>query len=129
MYTPRNEPCCGNTHLHGSGPFTMLRTYFFSAGSTRRAMVEHDLVHIENVLLRASSHVLDSTVLPPVYWRERLRQIRDGGQLLESHLAKINALLLVLDRWLTSEPGSGRTALGRTGVTWDAARQAKKDPA
>jgi hypothetical protein len=84
-------------------------------------MVEHDLAHIEHVLLRASNDVLESTALPPVYWRERLRQIRDGGQLLEPHLEKIDTLLLMLDRWLTSGPGNGRTSLA-----WDAAQQAKK---
>lgn len=102
----------------------MMRTYFIPAGSTRRAMVEHDLAHIEHVLLRTSENVLESTALPPIYWRERLRQIRDGGQLLEPHLEKINALLLLLDRWLTSRPDNEPA-----GVTWDADQQGKKAPA
>jgi hypothetical protein len=88
----------------------MLRIYSIPTGSTRRAMVEHDLAHIESVLLRASDDVLENTALPPPYWRERLRQIRDGGQLLETQLKRINALLLVLDRRLTSERANGRMA-------------------
>lgn len=96
----------------------MLRTYFTPAGSTRRAMVDDDLAHIEYVLLRASHHVLENTALPLAYWRERLRQIRDGEQLMETHLEKINALLLVLDRWLTSGSRNGRMRL-----VWDAAQQ------
>jgi hypothetical protein len=102
----------------------MLRTCLIPAGSTRRAIVEHDLAHIEYVLLCASNDVLESTALPPVYWRERLCQIKDGGQLLEPHLEKIHALLLVLDRWLTAGPDDGRAGLG-----CDAARQEKKEPA
>jgi hypothetical protein len=102
----------------------MLRTNLIPACSTRRAMVERDLAHIEYVLLHASNDVLESTVFPPVYWRERLRQIKDGGQLLEPHLEKIHALLQLLDRWLTAGPDDGRTGLG-----WDAIQQAKKEAA
>lgn len=119
-----NVSCCIRTYLHGSGLFPMMRTYFMPAGSTRRAMVEDDLAHIEHVLLRTSGDVLECTALPPVYWRERLRQIRDSGQLLEPHLEKINALLLVLDRWLRSGHDNERM-----GSKWDATRQSKKKPA
>jgi hypothetical protein len=77
---------------------TTMRTYSIPAGSTWRAMVDHDLAHIEGVLLRASDDVLKNAALPPSYWRDRLRQIKDGGPLLRTHLEKINALLRVLDR-------------------------------
>lgn len=61
-------------------------------------MIDQDIAHIERVLLRVSNDVLDNPALPPSYWRDRLRQIKERGPLLQTHLEKINALLRVLDR-------------------------------
>lgn len=85
-----------------------MRTYHTPAASTRQALAQQDLAHIENVLLRVGSDVVGNRVLPPTYWRERLCLIRDGGWLQRPDLEKINALLVLLDRWLTLRAGSSR---------------------
>lgn len=54
-----------------------MRTYATPTVSTRQGLIEHDLAHIEYVLLHVSGNVRENRTLPPSYWHERLRQIRD----------------------------------------------------
>jgi hypothetical protein len=68
LYGRQTRPSQGNAsgtrlaepvHLCNADLSAMLRTYSIPAGSTRRAMVDHDLAHIKRVLLRASDDVLE----------------------------------------------------------------------
>jgi hypothetical protein len=81
-----------------------MRTYLTPAVSTRQGLFEHDLAQIEYVLLHVSDNVRENRALPPSYWHERLRQIRDGARLQKADLLKIDALQALLDRWVI--PGS-----------------------
>lgn len=86
-----------------------MRTYLTPAVSTRQGLIEHDLAHIEYVLLHVSDSVRKNRTLPPSYWQERLRQIRDGGRLQKADLKRIDALQALLDRWLMLASVHGRS--------------------
>ncbi|CAB3675849.1 hypothetical protein [Paraburkholderia rhynchosiae] len=62
----------------------------------RQAMIERDLAHLEHVLLRARASARDNSAFPLDYWHERLRRIKDGGQLWGVHLRKIDTLQRIL---------------------------------
>jgi hypothetical protein len=69
---------------------------FHALGSTRQAIIERDLAHIERVLMLAPAGARDNSAFPPSYWSERLRRIKDGGQLWGTHLQKIDTLQRIL---------------------------------
>ena len=64
--------------------------------STRQAIIERDLAHIEHVLTFARAGARADATFPVSYWHERLRRIKDGGELWGTHLQKINALQRIL---------------------------------
>ncbi|WP_051361637.1 hypothetical protein [Burkholderia sp. WSM2230] len=66
-------------------------------GSMRQAMIERDLAHIEHVLLSSQASARENSALPLSYWHDRLRRIKDGGQLWGMHLRKIDTLQRLLD--------------------------------
>lgn len=66
-------------------------------GSMRQAMIERDLAHIEHVLLSCAASARENSALPVGYWHDRLRCIKDGGQLWGVHLRKIDMLLRILN--------------------------------
>ncbi|CAB3653065.1 hypothetical protein LMG22037_01078 [Paraburkholderia phenoliruptrix] len=84
-------------------PATSMRQTFSpqALGSMRQAMIERDLAHIEHVLLHSHASARDNSALPLSYWHDRLRRIKDGGQLWGVHLRKIDSLQRVLDAELS----------------------------
>ncbi|WP_232221317.1 hypothetical protein [Burkholderia sp. WSM2232] len=66
-------------------------------GSMRQAMIERDLAHIEHVLLSCAASARENSALPLSYWHDRLRRIKDGGQLWGVHLRKIDTLQRILN--------------------------------
>lgn len=76
----------------------MRQTYPTGAlGSMRQAMIERDLAHIEHVLLSCPASARENSALPLSYWQDRLRRIKDGGQLWGVHLRKIDSLQRILN--------------------------------
>jgi len=66
-------------------------------GSMRQAMIERDLAHIEHVLLRSHVSARENSAFPLSYWHDRLRRIKDAGQLWGVHLRKIDTLQRILN--------------------------------
>ncbi|WOD16378.1 hypothetical protein [Paraburkholderia kirstenboschensis] len=60
-------------------------------------MIERDLAHIEQVLVRSHASARDNSAFPLSYWHERLRRIKDDGQLWGVHLRKIDTLQRLLN--------------------------------
>lgn len=63
----------------------------------RQAMIERDLAHIEHVLLRSHVSARENSAFPLSYWHDRLRRIKDAGQLWGVHLRKIDTLQRILN--------------------------------
>jgi hypothetical protein len=81
----------------------MERTLVTLPGSSQAMLVDRDIAHLGRVM-RPSLHAdLGGPILPVTYWRKRLYQLLDSGNLSRAQLCTVDSLLLQLDEF-ASEP-------------------------
>jgi hypothetical protein len=74
----------------------MDRTLNRLSGSSHIALIDHDIAHISRVMRVALHGDLGGPILPVAYWRNRLYQLLDSGNLSHPQLCAIDSLLLQL---------------------------------
>jgi hypothetical protein len=77
----------------------MERTVFTPAGSSLAALIDQDIAHIGRVMRPSLHGDLGGSILPAPYWRKRLYQLLDIGNLSHAQLCKVDSLLLQLDQF------------------------------
>ncbi|MFM0082994.1 hypothetical protein [Paraburkholderia sediminicola] len=82
----------------------MERTLITLTGSSQAALVDQDIAHIGRVMRPSLQGDLGGPILPVTYWRKRLYQLLDTGNLSHAHLCAVDSLLLQLDRFETEPP-------------------------
>ncbi|MGF6966734.1 hypothetical protein OKW43_003762 [Paraburkholderia sp. WC7.3g] len=81
----------------------MDRTGTTISGSSQAALVDHDIAHITRAMHVSLRGDFGGPILPATYWRKRLTDLLDSGQLSAAQSHKVDSLLLQLDR-LASTP-------------------------
>ncbi|RKE24380.1 hypothetical protein B0G76_8267 [Paraburkholderia sp. BL23I1N1] len=82
----------------------MERTLTTLTGSTHAALIDQDIAHIRRVMRPALQGDLAGPILPATYWRTRLDQLLDTGNLSHAQLCGVDSLLLQLDEFEASVP-------------------------
>jgi hypothetical protein len=82
----------------------MDRTESTFSGSSRAALIDHDIAHIARVMPVSLRGDFGGPILPPAYWRKRLTALIEGGQLAPAQLRKVDSLLLQLDQIASTPP-------------------------
>jgi hypothetical protein len=84
----------------------MNRTLNTPTGSSQAALLDQDIAHIERVLRPSLYGDLGGPILPGAYWRKRLYQLLDTGNLSHAQLCAVDSLLLQIDEFdsLAAEP-------------------------
>ncbi|CAE6700115.1 hypothetical protein [Paraburkholderia haematera] len=82
----------------------MERTLTALTGSTQTALIDQDIAHIWRVMRPSLHGDLAGPILPPTYWRKRLHQLLDTGNLSHAQLCGVDSLLLQLDEFEASVP-------------------------
>jgi hypothetical protein len=77
----------------------MDRTPITLSGSTQAALIDRDIAHIARVMRPSLHGDLGGPILPATYWRKRLYQLLDGGNLSHAQLCTVDSLLLQLDQY------------------------------
>lgn len=77
----------------------MERTPKTVSGSSRTALIDHDIAHVARVMRLALHGDLGGPILPVAYWRKRLYQLLDTGNLSHPQLCAIDSLLLQLGQF------------------------------
>ncbi|RKF36116.1 hypothetical protein [Paraburkholderia fungorum] len=80
----------------------MERTLIKLAGSTQATLIDQDIAHIGRVMRPSLHGDLGGPILPATYWRKRLHQLLDTGQLSHAQLCGVDSLLLQLDQFEAS---------------------------
>lgn len=74
------------------------------SGSSQAALIDHDIEHIARVMPVSLRGDLGGPILPAAYWRKRLTELIDSGQLGTAQLRKVDSLLLQLDQFASTPP-------------------------
>ncbi|MFM0070419.1 hypothetical protein PQQ86_04505 [Paraburkholderia sediminicola] len=82
----------------------MERTLITLTGSSQAALVDQDIAHIGRVMRPSLQGDLGGPILPVVYWRKRLYQLLDTGNLSHAQLCAVDSLLLQLDQFEAEPP-------------------------
>ncbi|ABE29632.1 hypothetical protein DR64_1054 [Paraburkholderia xenovorans LB400] len=69
------------------------------SGSSQAALIDGDIAHIARVMRPSLHGDLGGPILPAAYWRKRLYQLLDGGNLSHAQLCSVDSLLLQLDQF------------------------------
>ncbi|SOE69962.1 hypothetical protein SAMN05446635_3667 [Burkholderia sp. OK233] len=77
----------------------MERTLITLTGSSQAALVDQDIAHIGRVMRPSLQGDLGGPILPVTYWRKRLYQLLDTGNLSRGQLCVVDSLLLQLDQF------------------------------
>ncbi|MBB5542837.1 hypothetical protein A8H39_05325 [Paraburkholderia fungorum] len=80
----------------------MERTLITLTGSTQATLIDQDIAHIGRVMRPSLLGDLGGPILPAAYWRKRLHQLLDAGQLSHAQLCGVDSLLLQLDQFEAS---------------------------
>ena len=82
----------------------MERTLITLTGSSQAALVDQDIAHIGRVMRPSLQGDLGGPILPVTYWRKRLYQLLDTGNLSHAQLCSVDSLLLQLDQFEAEPP-------------------------
>ncbi|WP_244306335.1 hypothetical protein [Paraburkholderia lacunae] len=84
----------------------MDRTLITPTGSSQAALIDQDIAHIARVMRPSLRGDLGGPILPCAYWRKRLYQLLDAGNLSHAQLCAVDSLLLQIDEFdsLATEP-------------------------
>ncbi|ANB71677.1 hypothetical protein [Paraburkholderia phytofirmans] len=77
----------------------MERTPITQTGSSQAALIDQDIAHIGRVMRPSLHGDLGGPILPTAYWRKRLHQLLDTGNLSHAQLCGVDSLLLQLDQF------------------------------
>lgn len=88
----------------------MDRTAITLSGSSQAALIDRDITHIARVMRLSLHGDLGGPILPAEYWRKRLYQLLDAGNLSHAQLCTVDSLLLQLDQY-EAEPQPAWDAL------------------
>ncbi|RKR42676.1 hypothetical protein [Paraburkholderia sp. BL17N1] len=77
----------------------MDRTAITVSGSSQAALIDRDITHIARVMRPSLHGDLGGPILPAGYWRKRLHQLLDAGNLSHAQLCTVDSLLLQLDQY------------------------------
>ncbi|MEM5459278.1 hypothetical protein VSR69_31160 [Paraburkholderia phytofirmans] len=77
----------------------MDRTLITLSGSSQAALIDRDIAHIARVMRPSLHGDLGGPILPAAYWRKRLYQLLDAGNLSHAQLCTVDSLLLQLDQY------------------------------
>jgi hypothetical protein len=89
--------------IHSEGG-AMDRTLATLSGSSHIALIDHDIAHIARVMRMALHGDLGGPILPAAYWRKRLYELLDTGNLSHQQLCAIDSLLLQLGQFEADPP-------------------------
>jgi hypothetical protein len=64
-------------------------------------LIDRDIAHIGRVMLPSLHGDMGGPILPLTYWRQRLYQLLDSGNLSHAQLCTVDSLLLQLDQFET----------------------------
>ncbi|MFM0665801.1 hypothetical protein [Paraburkholderia sediminicola] len=84
----------------------MERTLITMPGSSQATLADQDIAHIRRVMRPSLHGDLGGPILPAAYWRKRLCQLLDTGNLSHAQLCSVDSLLLQLDQF-EAEPQPG----------------------
>jgi hypothetical protein len=82
----------------------MERTLITLTGSSHAALADQDIAHIGRVMRPSLQGDLGGPILPVTYWRKRLYQLLDTGNLSHAQLCAVDSLLLQLDQFEAGPP-------------------------
>jgi hypothetical protein len=82
----------------------MDRTLATLSGSSQAALIDRDITHIARVMRPSLHGDLAGPIFPAIYWRKRLHQLLDTGNLSHAQLCMIDSLLLQLDQFEAEPP-------------------------
>ncbi len=68
----------------------MERTLITLTGSTQATLIDQDIAHIGRVMRPSLLGDLGGPILPAAYWRKRLHQLLDTGQLSHAQLCGVD---------------------------------------
>jgi hypothetical protein len=77
----------------------MDRTVNALSVSPQASLNDRDIAHIARVMGTSLRGDLAGPILPAAYWRKRLHQLLDTGQLSHAQLCAVDSLLLQLDQF------------------------------
>jgi hypothetical protein len=77
----------------------MDRTLITLSGSSQAALIDRDIAHIARVMRPSLHGDLGGPILPAAYWRKRLYQLLDAGNLSHAQLCTVDSLLLQIDQF------------------------------
>ena len=77
----------------------MERTLITLTGSPHATLFDQDIAHIRRVMRPSLHGDLGGPILPAAYWRKRLCQLLDTGNLSHAQLCSVDSLLLQLDQF------------------------------
>ncbi|MFM0335710.1 hypothetical protein [Paraburkholderia fungorum] len=82
----------------------MDRTLITLTGSSQAMLIDRDIAHIGRVMRPALHGDLGGPILPADYWRKRLHQLLDTGNLSHAQLCAVDSLLLQIDQFDAAPP-------------------------
>ncbi|WP_341312855.1 hypothetical protein WN982_15690 [Paraburkholderia sp. IMGN_8] len=90
----------------------MDRTHNTPTGSSQTALIDQDIAHIGRVMRPSLHGDLGGPIFPATYWRKRLFQLLDTGNLSHAQLRAVDSLLLQIDEFDASaiQPAWGAVA-------------------
>lgn len=77
----------------------MDRTLNTLSGSSQAALIDRDIAHIARAMRTSLQGDLAGPILPTTYWRKRLHELLDTGNLSHAQLCMVDSLLLQLDQF------------------------------
>ncbi|WNC88892.1 hypothetical protein RI103_14495 [Paraburkholderia sp. FT54] len=77
----------------------MDRTPITLSGSSQTALIDRDVAHIARVMRPSLRGDLGGPILPAAYWRKRLYELLDAGNLSHAQLCTVDSLLLQIDQY------------------------------
>ncbi|MFM0739472.1 hypothetical protein PQQ51_19700 [Paraburkholderia xenovorans] len=80
----------------------MDQTFTAHKGSSHAALIDQDIAHIRRVMRPSLHGDLGGPILPAAYWRKRLYDLLDSGNLSHAQLCTVDSLLLQLDEFDSS---------------------------
>jgi hypothetical protein len=85
----------------------MERTLITLTGSSQATLIDRDIAHIGRVMRPSLHGDLGGPILPVSYWRKRLYQLLDSGNLSHAQLCTVDSLLLQIDQFETEPVWNG----------------------
>lgn len=77
----------------------MDRAHNTPTGSSQTALIDQDIAHIGRVMRPSLHGDLGGPIFPAAYWRKRLFQLLDTGNLSHAQLRAVDSLLLQIDEF------------------------------